>query len=119
MVAVSADSDGSAGDAARALIRMGQEVLDEIDAAIFAELTAQFREPELTEANMEHFRAAWHKATTDPRALRRNRRMNLRRNLSRKARSRLWWHHAGNSAFIWLTGRGRIGLAVARKLWRI
>lgn len=72
----------------------------------------------MTEAELERLRAAFLKAASDPRELRRCRK-SLRRNLSRKTRFRLFWKHLANSAFIWLTGHGGIGLAVARKVWRI
>lgn len=72
----------------------------------------------MTEAEIRQLEAAWHKATADPRALRRNHRENLRRNLTRKARFALWRQRMANSALIWLTRTPR-GSAVAAWLWRL
>lgn len=71
-----------------------------------------------TGADIERFRAAWHKAVTDPRARRRTHRLNLRRNLPRKARIVLLRTRLANSVFIWLC-RTPAGSAAALRLRRL
>lgn len=49
-----------------ALIQMGEEILRELDNAIFADITARFQEPSWierpwTDADIEFFQAAWRK----------------------------------------------------------
>jgi hypothetical protein len=56
-------------------------------------------------------------AVNDPKVIRRARRADLRRNLSRRARLRLWYRGRVDAVAIWLACHGRTDLAQA--VWRV
>ncbi len=81
-------------------------------ADLVASVNVRLDEDELDELERQ-FIAAW----TSPAAWRRARRADLRRNLSRRTRLRLWYTRRIDGTACWLVDRRQFRAAIA--LWRV